>query len=57
METNKTTDEKISLLLTEAASAGDLAQVALCEQALAGDKVAARVCLAVIDYATAQENS
>ncbi len=42
------TDTQITTLSTEAAQAGDLAQVAICERAMAGDDDARAECARVI---------
>lgn len=55
MMTNEITTQEIESLSTEAASAGDLDQVAICEQALAGDEDAIAECARVIAAARAQE--
>jgi hypothetical protein len=46
-------DEHIEQLRTEAGAAGDLAQVAICDRALAGDAEAIDECQRVIDEARA----
>jgi len=48
-------DDQITTLRTEAGSAGDLAQVALCDRALTGDTEARTECVRVIRDAEAQE--
>jgi hypothetical protein len=45
------TDEQIEALRAEAGQHGDLAQVDLCDKALAGDAEARARCAAVIAYA------
>lgn len=45
-----TTSERIEALRIEAGQAGDSEQVALCEQALAGQADAASACMAVLAY-------
>lgn len=50
----KDLDTRIEALSTEAASAGDMAQVAICDRALAGDAEAVAECARVIADATAQ---
>lgn len=54
MNNDSITDEQIEALSTEAASAGDLEQVAICERALAGDDAARAECALVIGDAAAQ---
>lgn len=49
------TVEQIESLRTEAAAAGDLEQVAICDRALAGDADAIAECERVIDAARGQE--
>lgn len=51
------TDEKIEALRWEAAAAGDLAQVALCEEALDGDLEARASCLASMQAAGAMREA
>lgn len=48
------TDPQIEALSAEAAAAGDLAQVALCNRALDGDESARAACARVIADALAQ---
>lgn len=48
------TDSQISALRDEAAAAGDLEQVAICDRALEGDDSARRECVRVIRDAEAQ---
>lgn len=48
------TDEQIETLRDEASEAGDLAQMAICTRALAGDAAARRECERVIRAARAQ---
>jgi hypothetical protein len=48
------TDEQIEALSTEAGSAGDLDQVAICDRALRGDESAKAECVRVIRDAEAQ---
>jgi hypothetical protein len=56
MMTNGTvTNEQIDALRTEAGTAGDTAQVALCERALAGDEEAREECARVIAEAAANQ--
>lgn len=47
-------DEQIRQLSTEAAEAGDLAQVRVCERAMTGDERARLACAAIIRDAEAQ---
>ena len=54
-EAAETTTEQLQQLRTEAAGAGDLAQVALCDAALAGDDAAMARCARVIADAAAME--
>lgn len=49
------TDEQIEALCSEAASAGDLEQVAICERALDGDEAARHECVRVIRDAEAMQ--
>lgn len=48
------TTDNIRSLRTEAASAGDLDQVAICDRALAGDRAAREDCIDAIEDAWAQ---
>lgn len=48
------TTQQIQQLRTEAASAGDLAQVRICDRALRGSMRATRICVQVISAAEAQ---
>lgn len=48
------TDDQIAALSTEAAQAGDLAQVDICQAALEGDETARAKCARVIADAAAQ---
>lgn len=48
------TTDAIRLLRDEAGSAGDLAQVEICDRALAGDEQAIEECARVITHAAAQ---
>lgn len=50
------TDEQITALRNEAATAGDLAQVAVCDRALAGSRRARRECARIIADAEAQQD-
>lgn len=50
------TDEQIHALSTEAAEAGDIAQVAICDRALSGDETARAECSRVIAAAEAQKD-
>lgn len=52
-----TTTTAIEQLRTEAGEAGDLAQVALCDRALAGEAAAIAECLAVIAAAAAMDDA
>lgn len=49
------TDDQIAALSTEAAAAGDLAMVAVCARALAGDDTARTEVVRIIRDAEAQE--
>lgn len=49
------TSEQIEQLKQEAAQAGNLAQVEICERALDGDESAVRECERVVREAAAQE--
>lgn len=51
------TYEQIERLLQEAASAGDMEQVAICERALEGDNAAFAECERVIGEARAMEDT
>lgn len=55
MTPHPVTDTQIEQLRTEAATAGDLEQVALCERALEGDLDAQERCARVIRQARAQD--
>ena len=55
-ESDDVTDEQIAALRDEAAQAGDLDQVAICERALAGDAAARAECARVIDDAQAADD-
>ena len=54
MTTHPVTDTQIEQLRTEAATAGDLEQVALCDRALDGDASARERCERAIEAARAQ---
>lgn len=55
MTNGTVTNEQIDALRTEAGTAGDTAQVALCERALAGDEEAREECARVIAEAAANQ--
>lgn len=55
MTNGTVTNEQIDALRTEAGTAGDAAQVALCERALAGDEEAREECARVIAEAAANQ--
>lgn len=56
MDTTNQTDQ-IESLRTEAGEAGDLAQVAICDRALAGDESAVAECVEVLTDAAAQQDT
>ena len=56
-ETQILTDTMVQALRAEAGAAGDEAQVGLCDQALAGDRVAQSSCAVAINSARAMDDS